>query len=525
MKFTAEFKFKTSLFLALLSPLLSPLPSFASFEPLPVGARAAGMGEAYSAIVDDVYSLYYNPAGVLQVNRPEIGSYYSQLYPGLTDNSQISRLFLGYCQPLGKDGKKGAMGANYISMELPGLYKEESFGLTWGYDVRHRWNFGGTLKMLRKSIGTDEYTANAINPISGNATGTADPLLAAGRSASALGIDLGFQYRLNQSYAMGLVARNANNPDVGLNGSKDKAPLTINAALARRWRSGSLGLEIMKWDSAGSNLRYSLGGERWFKNGFGIRAGVSNGSRSYSALSFGASYKIDAFQLDYASLLPLQGITGTLGIQQVSLTLRLGKPPADPIEKQLIKEKEGRIRAETEARYAKAEADRLKKQLYALTEAKTQAERLSEQKAAEQALKEAQELEDRAAKEKTSTDKLNSQTQSIYTRYTAALADYNSKVTQGMGLEEKRRTLEKILADFTGKGVDLGTVQREIKNLKGEESKAKKDFDLSMNFYRRLVDQGASADERRGMLERIIQKYKGSGINVSAAEEEMKLLK
>jgi hypothetical protein len=90
---------------------------------------------------------------------------------------------------------------------------------------------------------------------------------------------------------------------------------------------------------------------------------------------------MESIQLDYATVLPLEGISGTLGIQQVSLTVRLGKPPVDPIEKQLIKEKEDRIRAETEARYAKAEADRLKKQLYALTEAKTQAEQEAERKA------------------------------------------------------------------------------------------------------------------------------------------------
>ncbi len=524
MKFTAEFKFFFPLLRTALFSLLVPSFLQASFEPLPVGARAAGMGEAYSAIVDDVYALYYNPAGVLQVNRPEIGSYYSQLYPGLTDNSQISRMFLGYSQPFGKNGRLGGIGASYISMELPGLYKEEAMGITYGRDFQHRWNFGGTVKLLRKSIGSDEYTANAIDPVSGAPTGSADPLLAKSRSASGLGLDLGFQYRLNQSYAMGLAARNINNPDVGLGGGSDKAPAVLNGSLARRWRSGSLGFELMSWNSAGSNLRYSLGGEKWFKN-FGLRAGVANGSRSYSSLSFGASYKMESVQFDYATIWPLQGVESTLGIQQVSLTLRLGKPPVDPIEKQLIREKEDRIRAETEARYAKAEADRLKKQIYSLTEAKTQVELDSERRAAEQALREAQAQEQRSQQERTAAQKTNTQTRTVFNNYTAALADYNEKVTKGIGLEEKRRLLEKIVSEFSGKGVDLSTVQRELKSLKGDETKAKKDFDLSMNFYRRLVQQGAGVDERRGMLERIIQKYKGSGIDISSAEDEIRLLK
>jgi hypothetical protein len=85
--------------------------------------------------------------------------------------------------------------------------------------------------------------------------------------------------------------------------------------------------------------------------------------------------------------------------------------------------------------------------------------------------------------------------------------------------------LEKIYTDFNKKGVDLSTINRELKNLKEEESKAKKDFDLSMNFYQRLVQQGASKEERRGMLERIIQKYKGTGIDIKSAEEEIKSLR
>jgi hypothetical protein len=40
-----------------------------------------------------------------------------------------------------------------------------------------------------------------------------------------------------------------------------------------------------------------------------------------------------------------------------------------------------------------------------------------------------------------------------------------------------------------------------------------------------LVQQGASVDDRRGMLNRIIQKYKGTGVDISQAENEMKALK
>ncbi len=252
MKLTAEFKFIVGL--VLVGLLMTP--AMGSFDPLPVGGRAAGMGEAYTAVVDDIYSLYYNPAGVMQMTRPEIGSYYSQLYNGLSDNSSISRTFLGYAQPIGKKARKSSIGVSYLSLDLPSFYKEESIGVTYGREYRHHWNLGGSLKLLRKQIGTDEYSNNAINPLTGGLTGSADPLLSKGRDATGIGLDLGAQYRWTQAYALGFSARNINAPDMGLSGEKDSAPAILTAALARRLRSGSLDMEIMNWKSAGHALKF-----------------------------------------------------------------------------------------------------------------------------------------------------------------------------------------------------------------------------------------------------------------------------
>lgn len=503
--------------------LYVPSLSYASFEPLPVGGRAAGMGEAYTAMVDDVFSLYYNPAGVLQIQRPEIGTYYSQLYMGLSDNSQISRTFVGYAQPFGKKGRHGGIGVSYLSLDLPGLYQEEAIGLTYGREMIRSINMGFGLKMLRKQIGSDEYSNNAINPLDGSLTNTADPVLAGSRSSSALGLDFGVQGRLSRVYAFGVAFRNINAPNIALKGSGDKVPGVTALALARRLKKGSLNIEATNWKGATNNTRFSLGGEHWFNNGFSVRAGGGLGSGSYSTLSFGASYRMDSFQLDYASILPLAGIQGTLGTQQISLTVRLGKPPIDPMEAQLMKEKEERIKAETEARNAKAERDRLKSQLMALTESKTQRQKDQETEAARQALEELkrQSLQrDREVKQAAPRADTAS-----FNEYTAAISDYNEKVRQGLTLEEKEAILQKISNRFEKTGLDLSTVRREIKSLDVEKARSKRDYELSMNFYQRLVQQGASAEERRGMLQRIIQKYKGGGVDIKSAEEEMRLIK
>lgn len=64
--------------LAYLASLLCCVPAFsqidASFSPSPVGsgARAAGMADAFVALADDATAVSWNPAGLVQLERPEI---------------------------------------------------------------------------------------------------------------------------------------------------------------------------------------------------------------------------------------------------------------------------------------------------------------------------------------------------------------------------------------------------------------------------------------------------------------------
>src|SRR5262245_6333656 len=54
---------------------------------IPVGARAIGMGEAYTAMADDVSSLYWNPAGIAILNQSEASFMYNQWLKDLTYNN------------------------------------------------------------------------------------------------------------------------------------------------------------------------------------------------------------------------------------------------------------------------------------------------------------------------------------------------------------------------------------------------------------------------------------------------------
>ncbi len=297
---------------------------WASFEELPTGARQAGLGGSFAALADDVLASYYNPAGLAQLNRSELNASYSKLYSGLTDGSSISRSYMAYAHPT---AKRGTFGFSYLSLSLAGFYSESAMSLHYGRAVKERWNVGASIKMLKKSFGTDDYTANAINSDTGASLGAADPLFAQnGTSKSAMAFDIGGQYRISRIYALGLTAININSPNMALSTSDtDKVAAIYKAALARRTKNSAVDVELSSREFTSREYRLNMGGERWMKGGFGFRGGLGFGSRQYQVTSFGFSYRWDNLQIDYALLYPLSGVKGTFGTNQVSMTFRFGR--------------------------------------------------------------------------------------------------------------------------------------------------------------------------------------------------------
>jgi hypothetical protein len=308
--------------LALLS--LLPSLSFASFEELPTGARQAGLGNAFTALADDVYSTYYNPAGLAQLHRSEFTAYYAKLYSGLTDGSSIGRNFVAYGHPT---AKRGTFGISYLSLSLADLYSESTFGFHYAQAIREKWNLGGSIKFLKKSFGSDIYTENAINSDSGQQLNAPDPLFAKnGSSKSAASFDMGAQYRISKIYGVGLAILNVNSPNMALSPSDtDKVAAVYKAGLARRTKTSSVDAEISAREFTSREYRFNMGGERWLRGGFGIRGGLGFGQRQYQVTSIGFSYRWESLQFDYALIYPLTGIKGTFGTNQLSMTFRFGR--------------------------------------------------------------------------------------------------------------------------------------------------------------------------------------------------------
>ncbi len=71
----------------------APGSTAANFLKVGVGARPVAMGEAYTALSDDVYGTYYNPAGLAFLERQELSMMHNQFFRGVLQE------WAGYAYP------------------------------------------------------------------------------------------------------------------------------------------------------------------------------------------------------------------------------------------------------------------------------------------------------------------------------------------------------------------------------------------------------------------------------------------
>lgn len=319
--------------IALIALLLLPArPALAAFTELGAGARAPGMGDAFTAVADDVYTVHYNPAGLSLLDRPELGSSYTRLLLGLEDKSALSTSFIGYAHPL--PGKRGSVAASWEQFALEGgLYQEQAFTLGHGRALRDAGpgvlHGGVNVRWLRRSFGSTPEADNAMNGFA--ATGQADPLLSGRRSRGAPDADFGFLYRLKDHYSFGLAVRHALEPNVAFgSGETDKVARQVSLGAGYRSLLSNVGAQ---YDTARSPIgtldqRFTVAAERWFPRlfvgEFGFRGAFALGTREYKLLTTGVSYRTRRFGADYAFSMPIQTVASTAGTHRFAISARFG---------------------------------------------------------------------------------------------------------------------------------------------------------------------------------------------------------
>ncbi len=312
-----------------------PLPARAAYDDVGVSARVTGLGNAYTGVADDVYSVYYNPAGLATLDRKEFATSYTRLLTGLSDGSNIQNSFLAYAHPL-DEGRSGTVGAAFNYFTLDSLYRESSLFGSYGRQLTREDRpdpvfVGVSGKILNRTLGGTAAASNALSN-TGVATGQADPVLQS-TSKTNFDADLGALWRVRPHWDLGLQIQHVLEPNVAFSpDGSDKLGRNIKFGGAYRTPFSTLSTDadLVSAPDGSLDKRLSVAVEKWLPTllygSFGVRGGIGFGSRDYRQLSTGVSYKVHRMQVDYGFAIPVGGLTQTSGTHRFGLTWRFGAP-------------------------------------------------------------------------------------------------------------------------------------------------------------------------------------------------------
>ncbi len=459
-----NFHFLTSNLYPLFSILYSLFAICYSLFTIPClyASRSSGVCGTYVASGDDIESIFYNPAGLYNIKTSEIFTSYTTLYPKLTDGSKLSEVYLAAGLPY--KGYVPAFGYFLLGGEF---YKDETYAFSLS-GIYKKIVFGLTAKILRKSIGTDDYSFNSVDETGKAKRGITDHLT--GKSKTLFSLDAGILYNISENYKIGLSIKDINQPDMSFENSGDTKKMKSTIGFAMNTTLINLSADFSAQEYSNNILDYvfSFGAERHFDFGeYGataIRCGMTFGSRELRRFAVGFGHSLKWFGFNYSYIFPLVGIKNSGDIQRISLNMRFGKPP---------------------------ESKKLKELSEKLFTEKSQNEKL---------LKEVERLENEK-------DRLKKELESL-------LASEKEK-------EEPKAERSPAVEYIPPREISVEKKAPRISTAKSDIDNRKIEFDTSMRYYYQLKDRGISEREKKDILRRIIRKYENTGVDISEAKTEL----
>ena len=267
----------------------------AQFLKIGVGARPTSMSGAFTGVADDINAVYYNPAGLATISRPEILGMRTQWL------ADMSYDFGAFAYPT----DYGAFALSVATLKVDDLQRrstDESYGGTFGamdaaYGLSYARNFGPLMSMgltarnLRQEID--------------------------GVSATTWSGDLGILRRfVRLPISVGLAARNFGQ-SVEFRRESDPLPFTIDAGVGASFLREKLLVSLdAKFPrdntpalATGVEMKVPMGRDirMAFRGGFST-AGVSDDDRS--GFSLGAGFGVRKLDVDF-SFVPMGDLGNT----------------------------------------------------------------------------------------------------------------------------------------------------------------------------------------------------------------------
>lgn len=252
------------------------------FLKIGAGARATSMGEAYTALADDAYCLYWNPAGLSRADRREISFTYLSYLQG------IKYSYLGFIHPT-KWGYWGESLTCLFNDNLDGFdsqanetgkfsARDIALSLSSGQQIKGgKVAIGETLRLIKMRIEAEE--------------------------AQGLSLDLGAHYRANvQGLNFGAAVRNIPLAKLRFVQKKESLPLTLQVGAAYQLSSPDIKVALDITVPQDNKAYLNFGTEYWLQDTLAARLGWRGESRNKgSKFTVGFGYKFGLFSVDYAN--------------------------------------------------------------------------------------------------------------------------------------------------------------------------------------------------------------------------------
>ncbi len=253
-----------------------------SFLKIGVGARATGMGEAYTAVTNDAFSTYWNPAGLLASSQSNVVFMHNEWM--LDVNGEFGAVQFG--------GKKSGFAFHGYNVNIGDIAVRTSpSSEPLATTSAHYLSLGASYaRYLGENLGVGFTVKYLFEKIFVN-------------SAAGYALDLGFRYQgLSPNVVIAGVIQNLGSMNTFQNEST-KLPKIARVGAAYHFPQPLGGVELR---IAGDlvkpldeNTRFHLGGEGILWNQIALRLGYALGYENRS-LSFGVGFRKSFIQLDYS---------------------------------------------------------------------------------------------------------------------------------------------------------------------------------------------------------------------------------
>jgi hypothetical protein len=142
----------------------------AQFLKIGVGARAMGLGGSFTALANDVTSLYWNPAGITNINNFSLAVSHSEWF------AEISHDFVGVVLPLSTSDiiALNVVALNTGEQEVTTVIQPEgtgvfydvsdlSIGLSYARTLTDRFSVGLTVKYIQQNLYNESASTFAVD--------------------------------------------------------------------------------------------------------------------------------------------------------------------------------------------------------------------------------------------------------------------------------------------------------------------------------------------------------------------------